>query len=87
MAAGDLTEKQRNELLASMTDEVAQLVLRDNYEQNTALSQRRSAVARPCSTCTRTGPAGWSGKGLLDRALEFLPTASRSPSGSRPSRA
>ena len=35
---GDLTEKQRNELLAEMTDEVADLVLRDNYEQNLALA-------------------------------------------------
>ena len=35
---GDLTEKQRNELLAEMTDEVAELVLRDNYEQNLALA-------------------------------------------------
>ena len=38
VADGDLTEKQRNELLASMTDEVADLVLRDNYEQNLALA-------------------------------------------------
>src|SRR5690606_38817280 len=29
--AGDLTEKQRNELLAEMTDEVAELVLANNY--------------------------------------------------------
>ncbi|MBJ7357864.1 MAG: NAD-glutamate dehydrogenase [Nocardioides sp.] len=36
--AGDLTEKQRNSLLAEMTDEVADLVLRDNYEQNLALA-------------------------------------------------
>ena len=35
---GDLTEKQRNSLLAEMTDEVAGLVLRDNYEQNLALA-------------------------------------------------
>ena len=35
---GDLTEKQRNKLLAEMTDEVAALVLRDNYEQNLALA-------------------------------------------------
>ena len=38
VAAGDLTEKQRNALLAQMTDEVAALVLRDNYEQNLALA-------------------------------------------------
>ncbi len=36
--AGDLTGKQRNLLLASMTDEVGALVLRDNYEQNLALA-------------------------------------------------
>lgn len=35
--AGDLTEKQRNELLVSMTDEVAQLVLANNRKQNCAL--------------------------------------------------
>ena len=38
VADGDLTEKQRNKLLASMTDDVADLVLRDNYEQNIALA-------------------------------------------------
>src|SRR6202012_5545198 len=31
VAAGDLTRKQRNELLHAMTDEVAALVLQDNY--------------------------------------------------------
>ena len=38
VADGDMTEKQRNRLLAEMTDEVAELVLRDNYEQNLALA-------------------------------------------------
>ncbi|HUZ71357.1 MAG TPA: NAD-glutamate dehydrogenase [Stellaceae bacterium] len=38
VAAGDLTMKQRNELLHTMTDEVAALVLRDNYLQGLALS-------------------------------------------------
>jgi glutamate dehydrogenase len=38
VADGDLTEKQRNHLLQEMTDEVAQLVLRDNYEQNLSLA-------------------------------------------------
>ena len=36
--SGDLTEKQRNELLASMTDEVANLVLQNNYHQNQSVS-------------------------------------------------
>ena len=38
VADGDLTDKQRNELLASMTNEVADLVLADNYDQNIALA-------------------------------------------------
>ncbi|MDQ3483842.1 MAG: NAD-glutamate dehydrogenase, partial [Actinomycetota bacterium] len=45
VAAGDLTEKQRNKLLAEMTDEVAALVLRDNYEQNLALANGASNAA------------------------------------------
>jgi glutamate dehydrogenase len=36
--AGDLTEKQRNNLLVEMTDAVAALVLQDNYEQTETLS-------------------------------------------------
>ena len=51
VADGDLTEKQRNALLAEMTDEVAALVLRDNYEQNLALANAAAnaalAAARP----------------------------------------
>ena len=39
--AGDLTEKQRNELLEEMTDEVAALVLQDNYEQTRDAQPRR----------------------------------------------
>ena len=36
--AGKLTADGRNELLASMTDEVGRLVLNDNYEQNLAIA-------------------------------------------------
>ncbi len=36
--AGDMTEKQRNRLLSEMTEEVAGLVLRNNYLQTQALS-------------------------------------------------
>lgn len=35
--AGDMTEKQRNELLVSMTDDVSQQVLTNNRKQNCAL--------------------------------------------------
>ncbi len=47
MRAKKLTVEQRNKLLASMTDEVAELVLNDNYRQNQALSlMERMAVKR-----------------------------------------
>ncbi|OEV10233.1 hypothetical protein AN219_30160, partial [Streptomyces nanshensis] len=38
VAEGDMTVKQRNALLAEMTDEVGMLVLRNNYAQNAALA-------------------------------------------------
>ena len=49
-ADGEMTEKQRNALLAQMTDDVAMLVLRDNYFQTQALSvgaRLRSELPRP----------------------------------------
>lgn len=72
VADGDLTEKQRNALLAEMAEEVGDLVLRDNYEQTQAIStsvaQAASMVdvhARYIRSLEQTGP--------LDRSLEFLP--------------
>lgn len=38
VAAGHMTVKQRNELLATMSDEIAGLVLQDNYQQNRVIS-------------------------------------------------
>ena len=43
--AGDLTEKQRNSLLAEMSDAVAALVLQDNYEQTETLSLAEANAA------------------------------------------
>ena len=63
----------RNKLLASMTDEVAELVLNDNYRQNQALSlMERMAVKRLGSKqhFIRT----LEQQGLLDRQIEFLPS-------------
>ncbi len=72
IAAGALGAQEREPLLAQMTDDVAALVLRDNYLQGEALS-----VAEAC------GPAALDRQarlirdlekaGQLDRALEFLP--------------
>ena len=63
----------RNKLLASMTDEVAQLVLVDNYRQNQALSlMERMSVTRLGSKMHFI--ATLEAQGLLDRQIEFLPT-------------
>jgi glutamate dehydrogenase len=70
---GDLTGKQRNELLASMTDEVAHLVLGDNYDQNLALANavaQAPALLHVHEDWIRT----LERRGLLNRALEALPT-------------
>ncbi|NUK73023.1 NAD-glutamate dehydrogenase [Streptomyces lunaelactis] len=69
---GDMTVKQRNKLLAEMTDEVGKLVLRNNYAQNVALSnavtQSPSLLHAHQRFMRRLGRDG-----NLDRALEFLP--------------
>ncbi len=71
--AGDLTLEDRNELLASMTDDVAEHVLRDNYEQNVLLGNARAQEHAMVSVHERF--MHWlEDRGLLDRALEFLPT-------------
>ncbi len=71
--AGDLTTKQRNELLASMTDDVAAHVLRDNYEQNVLLGNAR-VQAHPMLTVHQRFIRELERRGDLDRALEVLPT-------------
>ncbi|MFJ4923900.1 NAD-glutamate dehydrogenase [Streptomyces sp. NPDC088725] len=70
---GDMTVKQRNKLLAAMTDEVGTLVLRNNYAQNTALS---TAVVQAPSLlhAHQRFMRRLVRDGHLDRALEFLPT-------------
>ena len=72
-AAGELTTAQRNRRLVKMTDEVEQLVLRDNYLQTQALSVletdaplRAIEHAHLIRELEKTGD--------LDRELEFLPS-------------
>ncbi len=70
-----LTMPERNTLLAAMTDEVAQLVLNDNYRQNQALSlMQRMSLSRLGSKqhFIRT----LESQGLLDRQIEYLPSDS-----------
>ncbi|MBM3533816.1 MAG: NAD-glutamate dehydrogenase [Alphaproteobacteria bacterium] len=71
-ANGDMTIKQRDQLLASMTEQVGELVLQDNIDQSLALTlseadgpQGIEEMARLMRTLERIG--------LLDRAIEFLP--------------
>lgn len=71
--AGDLTDKQRNQLLAQMTDEIADLVLANNYGQNVALAEELAQAAN-LAHVHRSYLSKLEGKGLLDRALEALPT-------------
>ncbi|WP_084962088.1 NAD-glutamate dehydrogenase [Thermoactinospora rubra] len=70
---GELTDKQRNQVFMEMTDEVAQLVLRDNYAQNVVLAAARAQAvdmlhihARYLRKLERDG--------LVNRELEFLPS-------------
>jgi len=70
--SGDMTEKQRNELLASMTDEVGDLVLRDNYQQTQAINQA-AALAHPMVDVHTRYIHVLEHAGRLDRTLEFLP--------------
>jgi glutamate dehydrogenase len=72
VTAGDMTEKQRDVILAEMTDEVAGLVLDDNYRQNRAISliykinpDYIDLYSRYITEQERAGK--------LDRDLEFLP--------------
>jgi glutamate dehydrogenase len=69
---GRLTRVARDKLLASMTGEVAALVLRNNYLQGQALSvleQRAPERLTEYQSLVRALERG----GHLDRAIEFLP--------------
>ncbi len=73
MRAGEITRAGRDRLLVQMTDEVAGLVLRNNYLQGQAIStsefrsrERLSEIAYVIRALERSGD--------LNRSLEYLPT-------------
>ena len=71
--SGDLTLKQRNDVLASMTDEVGLLVLTDNYYQTQALDIAGHRAQYLLDGQQRL--IQWLERhGHLDRAIEFLPS-------------
>jgi glutamate dehydrogenase len=74
VAAGGLTVDERNDFLAAMTDEVATLVLANNYNQTQALSTARSEASSMADVHARY-MSGLESRGLLNRDLERLPDA------------
>ncbi|MGM0985506.1 MAG: NAD-glutamate dehydrogenase [Pseudomonadota bacterium] len=69
---GDMTEKQRNQLLADMTGEVSDLVLLDNYRQTQALDLAE-LLSRQGIGPFRRFISELEAAGQIDRELEFLP--------------
>ncbi|MEN0035987.1 MAG: NAD-glutamate dehydrogenase [Cellvibrio sp.] len=72
VANGDLTQKQRNQLLVDMTENVAQLVLHNNTRQTQAISVTQSDALQRSAEYRRFMNA-LQVAGRLDRKLEFLP--------------
>ncbi len=72
ITAGALATNDRDALLFSMTDEVASLVLRHNYQQSQAVSVAEGQAAEEHDRLERFMRA-LERKGRLDRAVEFLP--------------
>jgi glutamate dehydrogenase len=73
VSGGDLTAKQRNKLLADMTENVAELVLKNNYRQTQAISiAETESLAR--SAEYRRFMSSLEQQKRLNRKLEFLPT-------------
>ncbi len=72
VAAGDMTLEQRNQLLMEMTDEIAKLVLYDNFCQTRTISLA-AAHAQQELELHRRYIEELVRDGKLDRELEFLP--------------
>ena len=72
VAEGDLTGKQRDLLIAEMTDEVGALVVQDSYRLARALTVAELDAERHLGWYMRL-MGELEQKGLLERALEFLP--------------
>jgi glutamate dehydrogenase len=72
LARGDMTLKQRDQLLASMTDEVGELVLSDNYLQPQAISVAGASGVGGLEEQARFMRV-LEKAGHLNRAIEFLP--------------
>ena len=72
VSRGDMTGKQRDALLASMTAEVGHQVLADNYQQTQAIALETMAAGGLLEAHARL-IRGLEARGALHRAIEFLP--------------
>jgi len=72
--AKQLAQAGRNRLLADMETEIAELVLRNNYQQTQTLSMEAARAQRRMQQYAHALDA-LEQKGLLSRAIEFLPDA------------
>ncbi len=70
--AGDMTEKQRNVFLETMTDEVAAKVLQNNDEQARIINMATAEAPRRMDEYVRL-MVSLESEGKLNRELEFLP--------------
>ncbi|MEU1959612.1 NAD-glutamate dehydrogenase [Nocardia sp. NPDC019304] len=73
VSGGQLPQDERNPLLASMTDEVARMVLQDNVAQNFLMGLSRTEAPQMLSVQTRLIEELEERRGL-DRELEALPS-------------
>jgi glutamate dehydrogenase len=71
----EIDPAKRDALLAAMTDDVAELVLADNYDQTLALSVAEAASALDLDADARF-IRELEARGKLDREVEFLPADS-----------
>jgi glutamate dehydrogenase len=74
IASGDLTRKQRDDLLAEVEDDVCRHLLYDNYLQAQILSQE-VAVAPSRMEAFEDLMHRLESEGLLERSIEFLPSS------------
>jgi glutamate dehydrogenase len=72
VAKGGLNQKQRNKLLAEMTEEVGGLVLKSNYAQSQAITMVEAHGVQALDNQSRL-MRRLERAGRLDRAVEFLP--------------
>lgn len=72
VADGDMTIKQRNQLLVEMTDNVAALVLKNNYWQTQAINMALRQAVKNHDLFVRF-IYSLESQGKLDRNIEYLP--------------